>query len=295
MKVSMPPTDGTTAAERSRQTPMLDVPAVPASARRRPLAGVCTLSSRDLDAQLRADPAVSEYALVGPLTTENLGIETLIRTVLRTPTIRFVILCGQEARGHYGGQALLALLASGLDERGTIIGARGPRAFLANVSAAAVDLFRQQITPIDLIDCIELDLIRRQVARCVADHPGPFPLPEGGDISVGLDSAYEVRASYDPLRDWVQDPSGFFVVELDRPNRELLCTHYLPDHQLHAMIRGDSAAAVLHTIVQYQCVSRLDHAAYLGRELQKAELALLSGLPYEQDVPLTLTTERQHT
>jgi dihydropteroate synthase len=30
-------------------------------------------------------------------------------------------------------------------------------------------------------------------------------------------------------------------------------------------------------------ISRLDHALYLGRELQKAERCLLEGLPYCQD------------
>ena len=31
------------------------------------------------------------------------------------------------------------------------------------------------------------------------------------------------------------------------------------------------------------CVSRLEHAAYLGRELQRAEEALRHGTPYVQD------------
>jgi hypothetical protein len=33
-------------------------------------------------------------------------------------------------------------------------------------------------------------------------------------------------------------------------------------------------------------VSRLDHAGYLGRELQKAELALVLDRSYSQDEPL---------
>jgi dihydropteroate synthase len=41
--------------------------------------------------------------------------------------------------------------------------------------------------------------------------------------------------------------------------------------------------AILESEAGAGCVSRLEHAAYLGRELQKAEHALVNGLPYVQD------------
>jgi len=41
-------------------------------------------------------------------------------------------------------------------------------------------------------------------------------------------------------------------------------------------------------VIKNKLISRFDHAAYLGRELFKAEIALAKGLPYTQDSPLIL-------
>jgi tetrahydromethanopterin S-methyltransferase subunit A len=41
-------------------------------------------------------------------------------------------------------------------------------------------------------------------------------------------------------------------------------------------------------LIEWGLVSRLDHAAYMGRELLKAEVALRSRLAYRQDEALTL-------
>jgi len=49
--------------------------------------------------------------------------------------------------------------------------------------------------------------------------------------------------------------------------------------------RGSSWAGVFHAIQQCGEVSLLDHAAYLGAELYKAELAIRFGRSFEQDGP----------
>jgi tetrahydromethanopterin S-methyltransferase subunit A len=51
---------------------------------------------------------------------------------------------------------------------------------------------------------------------------------------------------------------------------------------------GRSAAEVYRAILAAGLVSRLDHAAYLGAELARAEVAARLGLPYRQDRPLPL-------
>nr|MDO8090521.1 DUF4346 domain-containing protein [Candidatus Sigynarchaeota archaeon] len=45
-----------------------------------------------------------------------------------------------------------------------------------------------------------------------------------------------------------------------------------------------SAEALGKKIVSLNLVSRLDHAVYLGRELNKAETCLLFGKSYAQDI-----------
>jgi dihydropteroate synthase-like protein len=49
------------------------------------------------------------------------------------------------------------------------------------------------------------------------------------------------------------------------------------------VIVGFSAKDILDTIIEHDLISRLDHAAYLGRELMKAELALKFKRSYSQD------------
>ncbi|MGB7545033.1 MAG: DUF4346 domain-containing protein, partial [Methanothrix sp.] len=49
---------------------------------------------------------------------------------------------------------------------------------------------------------------------------------------------------------------------------------------------GENARDLVNTLVDMGLVRRLDHAAYLGRELQKAETALRLGRDYVQDEPL---------
>ena len=53
--------------------------------------------------------------------------------------------------------------------------------------------------------------------------------------------------------------------------------------RLDRVFTGSSAEALCHAVTDSGLVTRLDHAAYLGRELARAEAALRSGGDYEQD------------
>ena len=51
-------------------------------------------------------------------------------------------------------------------------------------------------------------------------------------------------------------------------------------------VAGTSARDMLNTLIDRGLVGRLDHAGYLGRELERAEIALHLGRSYIQDEPL---------
>ncbi|NLU04338.1 MAG: DUF4346 domain-containing protein, partial [Methanothermobacter sp.] len=51
-------------------------------------------------------------------------------------------------------------------------------------------------------------------------------------------------------------------------------------------LTSDSAKKLYEEIINRNLVSRLEHAAYLGAELQKAEIALRTGKDYVQDFEL---------
>jgi tetrahydromethanopterin S-methyltransferase subunit A len=105
---------------------------------------VCTLNSEEL-AQVLARTAPEGLAIVGTMHTENLGIERVIRNVLANPNIRFLMLCGDDTKqfiGHLPGQTITSLFENGLDEKQRIVGAKGKRPYVKNVSAEHVRIFK---------------------------------------------------------------------------------------------------------------------------------------------------------
>jgi dihydropteroate synthase len=51
-------------------------------------------------------------------------------------------------------------------------------------------------------------------------------------------------------------------------------------------VKGKEVTEIYQTIIRERMVEKLDHAAYLGKELEKAELALKLGRAYVQDEDL---------
>ncbi len=238
---------------------------------------VCTLTSEDLLAAVVREAGL-EIAMAGTLHTENLGIERLIQNVLANPNIRFVALCGadsQQAVGHYPGQSLAALAQHGMDDRKRIIGAQGRRPILKNLSFEAVAHFREVVQVIDLIGEIDASQVLSEARRCTARNPGPA-------IPFSETCLVEPVPGYLPAR-MVSDPAGYFVVYVDRTRGILSLEHYHNDGLLDTVIEGSSAAELYTPAIDRGLISRLDHAAYLGRELARAEESLHKGEPYTQD------------
>lgn len=114
------------------------------------------------------------------------------------------------------------------------------------------------------------------------------------------------------------DPGGYFIIYLDRDQKRICADHYTntiddrglacdpetgeplacngslkrtPSHCYSGRTAKELCIALFETSPetpqaewgQRRPVTYLDHAAYLGREFQKAEAALLNGQPYVQD------------
>ena len=238
---------------------------------------VCTLNSAGLAERL-AEKQPEGVAIVGTLQTENLGIERIIRNILANPHIRFVVLSGddtEQAVGHLPGQSLVSLLVGGVDDRGRIIGARGKRPVLKNVRRDQIDAFRRQVEVADLIGVNRESVILDHVLQCAARDPGAFSgTPE--------DSAVEVVVAQEP-RHMIPDPAGFFVLYPDAPRRCVIVEHYTNAGVLDCVLEDASPTALYATAIERKLVTRLDHAAYLGRELARAQRAMETGEPYVQD------------
>ncbi len=81
----------------------------------------------------------------------------------------------------------------------------------------------------------------------------------------------------------IPDPAGFFVLYPDAPRRRLIVEHYANACVLDCVLEGSTPTALYATAVERGLVTRLDHAAYLGRELARAHRAMETGEPYVQD------------
>jgi tetrahydromethanopterin S-methyltransferase subunit A len=62
--------------------------------------------------------------------------------------------------------------------------------------------------------------------------------------------------------------------------------HYDREYKLLHVLEGSRAEDLCHAAIRMDLLTELAHAAYLGRELARAEAALRLGLQYEQDSPL---------
>ena len=95
---------------------------------------------------------------------------------------------------------------------------------------------------------------------------------------------------YDPIKDFRRDPTGVYVLircDMEKSLMEVaICDK---NHVVIKVFRGRKAQDLYFTIFEYEkkhrlkWFSRKDHAAYLGKELKKAEYALLGKEIYVQE------------
>ena len=104
------------------------------------------------------------------------------------------------------------------------------------------------------------------------------------------------------------DPNGYFLIKVDLINKKIIVEHYLnkinkrglatdPDtdmpitcneenlRQSNKIFIGNSAkeVGILISEKEENLISKIDHALYLGRELQKAEECITRNIKYIQD------------
>jgi len=78
------------------------------------------------------------------------------------------------------------------------------------------------------------------------------------------------------------DKRGYLIVSVE--NGEIVVQHHLPDgRKTKFEFRGNNAQSLYRRILHENLISRLDHAAYIGCELAKAEEAVKEGKKYVQD------------
>jgi hypothetical protein len=99
-----------------------------------------------------------------------------------------------------------------------------------------------------------------------------------------------IKAEKTPRKDVILDPSGFFVIEVDRKQKKIRVEYYsnvyrdsrIVSGNLEKVFSGNKADALCDTIVRYVPGLLPEHYMYLGREIQRAQCALEKNKKYVQ-------------
>ena len=102
-----------------------------------------------------------------------------------------------------------------------------------------------------------------------------------------LDGVEQTR-QIEPMK-FIRDKAGSFKINVDYGttvgNSQITATHF-KKNKPDLVIIGHSAKEIYEEIISKGLVTRMEHAAYLGAELKKAEIAMVTGKEYVQDFPL---------
>lgn len=93
---------------------------------------------------------------------------------------------------------------------------------------------------------------------------------------------------------WEMDEKGYFLIDPRSDDEIIYAHHYTNDKRYQCSIAGETAEEISHTIIEKNMVKSLLHMAYLGQELEKAELTITyDTITYEQDTPLRFTANNE--
>ncbi|MEN8262467.1 MAG: hypothetical protein ABFR82_03295 [Nitrospirota bacterium] len=265
---------------------------------------VSTLASVKLEEKIvKQKPA--GLCIVGKTETENIGIDKIIKNVISNPSIQFLILSGKDTEGHQSGKTLLALWKKGVDKNMRVIGSKGRRPILKNVSLSDVTKLRKQITIEDMMGSENTRNIIRKIrdlskdagpvkssASCGCSDDSCAPQPVQAQAKTTFISMPALKTKTEIPRVKTKrmskskvklDKAGYFVILPSKKTSVILVEHYSYDNKLLRKIEGNNGRDIYFTIINNKWVTELSHAAYLGKELIKAELSIKKGFKFVQD------------
>jgi tetrahydromethanopterin S-methyltransferase subunit A len=97
-----------------------------------------------------------------------------------------------------------------------------------------------------------------------------------------------LEGSYHKYKDWKKDPKGYFLIRLNKINNTIEVGYCKKNNLIDVIIEGKNPQEIYATAIKEKLISKMEHAAYLGKELQKAYTALKYNLEYLQDEELNL-------
>lgn len=242
---------------------------------------VTTLASPDLAGEIsKLKP--DGLCIVGKTETENIGIDKIIRNTITNTSIRYLVVAGKDPAGHLSGKTLMALHKNGIDNKMKVIDSPGRNPVLKNVSRVETESFRKQVQIIDMIGCENSKEIVIKIEELSEETAPACGCKECHEPAVSKTTGAPVIQAREP-ETFKMDKAGYFVVYPSRKKNMITVEHYNYGNKLLHIIEGKGAPAIYSTILGNGWVTEMSHAAYLGRELAKAESSIEHGFKYVQD------------
>lgn len=136
-------------------------------------------------------------------------------------------------------------------------------------------------------DAVSALRIERAAASCPSNAIRVMDLGIGEETVTATvkyaENFREVHAAYDDLKEFALDPKGYFLIRTNPEKKEIEVAFCTMRNQICYKVTGKKPIEIYMTVLKHAVIDRADHAAYLGRELQKAYDALQAGISYVQD------------
>lgn len=95
-----------------------------------------------------------------------------------------------------------------------------------------------------------------------------------------------IEGNYDEIKDFNIDNEGYFLIKTDKENKKIVAGFCKENNKILVKIIGNKPADIYQEVLKKGLIKRADHVAYLGKECQKAYIALQLGVDYMQDEEL---------
>jgi tetrahydromethanopterin S-methyltransferase subunit A len=260
-----------------------------------------TLASVRLEEKL-AIKRPAGLCIIGKTETENIGIDKIVKNVITNPAISFLIIAGKDTEGHQSGRTLLALWKNGVGKDMRVIGSSGRRPVLKNVTLSEVKAFRKQVQVDDMIGCENTGTLAKRIKELSQSSmaAGAAAGKENANQGCGCHDCSEGAGVMQSRKKTVKtvpkitakrygkssiklDKAGYFVILPSKKNGKISVEHYSYENRLLRTIEGKKGRDIYLTIVSNKWIKDLGHAAYLGKELARAELSIQKGFKFVQD------------
>lgn len=213
-------------------------------------------------------------------------VEKLVRNIAANMAIHCVIVTTSEEEMPSALCSLLTLLGADVEPNEEAQSqANKLRSRLDEIDFSALT---RQVRAVSMPPGSETDRIVARISELASEANRPntgFRAPVQQDEN-GIERVIAARNIEYELQN---DKAGnFFVCVKDK---KIVVEHFSPKNDLLRVIEGHTARDLCITLIRNGWVSKLDHAAWLGRELLRAELSMEKGDEFVPDRTIALNID----